>query len=172
MHEDLGFSPAKQGHKVKDQESQRVDLEIFQIHFFLLMQKNKFFSETQIFAWNESFFSELLITVKVLFFFTRYITSCEWWRREICIFAQLSQLRAIPHPCIHTWVFSHTHHEGQFWAGVKPWGLPALKKQLLHTVIKRLSYHGVWKSRKESHSILRAKRATFIFHKNAQNGPF
>ena len=36
MHEDLGFSPAKQGHKVKDQESQRVDLEIFQIHFFLL----------------------------------------------------------------------------------------------------------------------------------------
>ena len=101
MHEDLGFSPAKQGHKVKDQESQRVDLEIFQIHFFLLMQKNKFFSETQIFAWNESFFSELLITVKVLFFFTRYITSCEWWRREICIFAQLSQLRAIPHPCIH-----------------------------------------------------------------------
>ena len=42
MHEDLGFSPAKQGHKVKDQESQRVDLEIFQIHFFFLLQKISF----------------------------------------------------------------------------------------------------------------------------------
>ena len=42
MHEDLGFSPAKQGHKVKDQESQRVDLEIFQIHFFSYCKKISF----------------------------------------------------------------------------------------------------------------------------------
>ena len=72
MHEDLGFSPAKQGHKVKDQESQRVDLEIFQIHFFLLMQKNKFFSETQIFAWNESFFPSCWSRSRSCFFYKIY----------------------------------------------------------------------------------------------------
>ena len=70
-------------------------------------------------------------------FYKIYYKLWEWWRREICIFAQLSQLRAIPHPCIHTHGFSRTHiNEGQFWAGANPWGLPVLvlKKQLLHTV--------------------------------------
>ena len=39
--------------------------------------------------------------------------------------------------------------------------LAITKRCVLH--IHRLSYHSVWKSRKKSHSTLRAKRATFTF---------